>query len=90
MARYQVTARVVHIMGKGTCPQGMTPGMEFDLSADAPMPCGSARHALQPAFWVLQFGGAFPWQSDPDKVELCCPDPNNPVVFEVRRTPVGA
>ena len=89
MAGYLVKARVARILEKGTCPQGLTPGMEFDLTAGAPLPCASARNALQPAYWVLQFGGAFPWQSDPDSMELCCPDPANPVVFEVRRAPVA-
>ena len=87
MVRYRVKATVVRILERGVCPQGFQPGMEFDLSEDERMSCGSAKHALQPACWVLQFGGKFPWQRDPDVIELCCPDPANPVVFEVRRTP---
>ncbi len=88
MTRYRVTAKVVRILEGGTCPQGFEPGMEFELSDDERMPCRSAKHALQPACWVLQFGGEFPWQRDPDVIDVCCPDSANPVVFEVRRTPV--
>lgn len=34
---------------------------------------------------VLQFGGSFPWEHDPNKATVVCPDPANPVVFELRR-----
>lgn len=87
MPGYRVTARVVRILEGGSCPQGLSPGMEFDLPADEPIPRRFARHALGPAWRVLQFGGRFSWRRDPDAPELCCPDPNNPVVFEVRRSP---
>jgi len=33
----------------------------------------------------LEFGGSFPWGDSPDKVRVACPDPDNPVVFELRR-----
>jgi uncharacterized repeat protein (TIGR04076 family) len=31
------------------------------------------------------FGGSFPWEKDPDVTTVACPDPDNPVVFELRR-----
>jgi len=31
------------------------------------------------------YGGAFPWESDPDVARAACPDADNPVVFELRR-----
>jgi uncharacterized repeat protein (TIGR04076 family) len=41
-------------------------------------------HVLFPAVRVYQFGGSHPWEKEPGKARLCCPDPDNPVVFEVR------
>ena len=29
-------------------------------------------------------GGSFPWEKDPDKAIVACPDAENPVVFELR------
>ncbi len=34
---------------------------------------------------VLEFGGTFPWESDPDKAMVACPYPHRIVVFELRR-----
>ena len=34
----------------------------------------------------LSEGGAFPWEKDKDKATVACPDPENPVVFELRRS----
>lgn len=34
------------------------------------------------------FGGSYPWSEDPDVYIGCCPDPVNPVVFELRRIPM--
>ena len=34
---------------------------------------------------VRVFGGVLPWESDPDRTVMCCPDSANPVVFELRR-----
>jgi len=31
-------------------------------------------------------GGSFPWAQDPNKATIACPDPENAVVFELRRT----
>jgi uncharacterized repeat protein (TIGR04076 family) len=47
--------------------------------------CPHAVHVLYPTVDVLRFGGTYPWEDDPDKATVCCPDSNNPVVFEVRR-----
>ncbi|GAG37096.1 unnamed protein product, partial [marine sediment metagenome] len=39
-----------------------------------------------PSAQVLQFGGSFPWEDDPNRTTVACPDPANPVVFELRRS----
>jgi len=47
--------------------------------------CSWAFHTLFPFAEVLQFDGSFPWEKDPKKATVACPDPDNPVVFELRR-----
>jgi len=71
---------------KGTCAGGHTLGNEF-LVGDTTPPgmCSWAFYALFPFSTVLQFGGSFPWGEAPDKTTIACPDPDNPVVFELRR-----
>jgi uncharacterized repeat protein (TIGR04076 family) len=34
---------------------------------------------------VLEFGGSFPFEKNPDVAYAACPDGDNPVVFEIRR-----
>lgn len=81
---FLVIARV--ISQKGTCQAGHKVGDEFTI--DQKTPCGLcswAFCALFPFAEVLQFGSSFPWEEDPDKATVACPDPANPVVFELRR-----
>ena len=44
-----------------------------------------ALHSMFPLATVLEFGGAFPWEADPNKALVACPDPHRVVVFELRR-----
>ena len=79
-----VIARV--ISQKGTCEAGHRVGDEFVIGQKSPSGmCSWAFCALFPFAEVLQFGGSFPWEEDPDKTLVACPDPANPVVFELRR-----
>jgi uncharacterized repeat protein (TIGR04076 family) len=34
---------------------------------------------------VLQYGGKFPWQEDPDVITVSCPDSNVLNQFEIKR-----
>ncbi len=80
----EVTARV--ISQKGTCVAGHKVGDEFVIGQETPPGlCSWAFYALFPFSQVLRFGGAFPWEKDPDKAIVACPDADNPVVFELRR-----
>jgi uncharacterized repeat protein (TIGR04076 family) len=80
----QVIARVVS--QKGTCEAGHKVGDEFPVGSLTPTGmCPFAFCALFPFATVLQYGGAFPWEKDPDKTTVACPDAENPVVFELRR-----
>jgi len=87
MAEYIVKARVVRILEGGVCPTGIKVGDEFDLSGNTPPLCHWAYNALYPVICIFAYGGALPWGDDPDRTEFCCPDPSNPVVFEIRREP---
>ena len=71
----------------GTCEAQHKVGDEFVIRQKTPPNlCSWAFHSLFPFTQVLQFGGAFPWEQDSDKTTVACPDPENPVVFELRRT----
>jgi len=80
-----VIARV--ISQKGTCEAGHKVGDSFVIGQQTPPNlCSWAFHSLFPFAEVLQFGGSFPWKNDKDVVTVACPDPGNPVVFELRRS----
>ena len=82
----EVVARV--ISQKGTCEAGHKVGDEFIVGEKTPPGvCSWAYYALFPFAEVLQYGGAFPWENDPDRTTVACPDPGNPVVFELKRIP---
>jgi uncharacterized repeat protein (TIGR04076 family) len=79
-----VIARV--ISQKGTCAVGHKVGDEFVIGEKTPPNlCSWAFCTLFSFADVLQFGGSFPWEKDPNKITVACPDPANPVVFELRR-----
>jgi uncharacterized repeat protein (TIGR04076 family) len=76
------------ISQKGTCAAGHKLGDEFTIGQTTPEGmCSWAFHTLFPFAEVIQFGGNFPWEKDPNKTTVVCPDPENPVVFELRRVP---
>ncbi len=80
----KVIARV--ISQKGTCEAGHKVGDEFIIEEKTPPNlCSWAFYTLFPFAQVLHFGGSFPWEKDPDKATVACPDPTNSVVFELRR-----
>ena len=74
------------ISQKGTCAAGHRVGDKFIIGQKTPAGlCSWAFSSLFPFAEVLEFGGSFPWEKDPNKATVACPDPENPVVFEVRR-----
>lgn len=80
-----VIARV--ISQKGTCDAQHKVGDEFVIGEQIPPTlCSWASHSLFPFVQVLRFGGSFPWEKDGSKTTVACPDPESPVVFELRRT----
>lgn len=82
-----VIARV--ISQRGTCEAGHKVGDEFIIGQKTPPGlCSWAFYTLFPFAEVLQFGGSFPWEEDPNKATVACPDPTNPVIFELRCGPL--
>lgn len=80
--------RVKVVSQRGHCEYGHREGDEWVVGDTTPAGlCTWAFNSLYPALSVLMYGGAFPWESDPDACTVCCPDPANPVVFELRRLP---
>lgn len=82
---YRITARVSRI--KGTCSAGHKVGDEFDLSGHlAPPLCASCFHDIWPWVQVFRNGGAMPYLKDKDFLVLQCPDFQNALRLEIRRT----
>jgi len=65
-------------------------GTEFDLSKpeERSKICRWAFNSMMPFIAVLEFGGALPWEPDPERAFVACPDPHNVVVFELIRKEV--
>jgi uncharacterized repeat protein (TIGR04076 family) len=81
---YKVSVRV--ISQKGTCEAGHKVGDRWIIGEKTPEGlCIFAFASLLPFITPLMFGASFPWEKDPDMTTVACPDPTNPVVFEIRR-----
>ena len=81
---YQIKARV--ISQKGHCSAGHKVGYEFLIGDVVPTGmCSWAFYSLFPFVSALQSGGTFPWEKDPDKTTVACPDAESPLVFELTR-----
>jgi len=79
-----ISARV--ISQKGTCVVAHKTDDEFLITDTCPAGmCAWAFYTLFPFAQVLMSGGTFPWEKDPDKCTVACPDPGSPVVFELSR-----
>jgi uncharacterized repeat protein (TIGR04076 family) len=87
--KYRVVARILETRDKPSgSPCGIHKvGEEFDLTKDEERMkiCKWAYNTLFPFIAVLEFGGALPWEPDPKKAVVACPDPHNVVVFELER-----
>ncbi len=84
---YKLEATVVG--QKGKCVAGHKVGDKIDLNdIKAPPICKGLLSALQSQAMVLKFDGNLPWLKDKDVARIACPDPENPVVVEIKRTKV--
>lgn len=88
----KVEAKVITIMEGGTCPRGHKVGDRWVFAGVAPGGlCASAVSTLFPMVQVLRFGATPSYSKEEGVARLCCSDPANPVVFELRRLeePIG-
>lgn len=82
----RVVARIVEVRGRhgpGRCSYGHSQGEVFEVGEVCPSMCTWAFNALFPFATVLRFGGSLPWEKDPKRAMVSCPDPDNTVVFEL-------
>jgi uncharacterized repeat protein (TIGR04076 family) len=86
---YKIKIKLVDIRGTGVCSQGLRVGDTFELNENGqPMPanfCAWAFMLLWPFITTLMYGGTLPWEKDPDKAYVSCPDPESTVIFEITR-----
>ena len=82
---YKIVARVVSV--KGECGFNHKVGDEvvFDGETIKGRVCLSALYSFLPKVFALRYGAEFPWLEDKNVSIHACPDPHNPVVFEIRR-----
>jgi uncharacterized repeat protein (TIGR04076 family) len=83
---YIVDITVQEIRGKGICPNGHKVGEVFHIG-DGKL-CPWATHTIMPFATALRFGGEVPWRdTNRDRIEIACPDPDNIVVYKLSRRP---
>lgn len=74
------------ISQKGSCGAGHKAGDKWLVKDHTP---GGIYLAVYPHIHttidILKYGGTYPWNDNPDIDHAICPDPNNPVVFELKR-----
>lgn len=82
---YDVIATVVS--QKGYCGAGYKVGDQISFCGHCVdgKTCIIALYALLPRVFAFKYGAEFPWAEDKDVSHHACPDPENPVVFEIRR-----
>jgi uncharacterized repeat protein (TIGR04076 family) len=81
---HQVKVKV--IKQTGSCEAGHKVGDEYIIGNHAPAGlCVWALYTLFPFVSALQADGNFPWEHEKGVSKVACPDPTNPVVFEIRR-----
>ena len=82
---FRVVAKVTS--QEGRCAAGHQVGDEviFDGRTVQGRMCIQALYTSLPMVFAMRNGAEFAWAKDPDAVTSACPDPRNPVVFEIRR-----
>lgn len=74
------------ISQKGTCAFNHHVGQEFDVSAATPAGlCPGAYNSAYSTIFALHVNGQIPWAKEDGSVHIACPDPDNPVVMEIKR-----
>jgi uncharacterized repeat protein (TIGR04076 family) len=83
---YIVDITIKEIRGKGECYHNHKVGDILHIGESNI--CPWAQSVILPFATALRFGGEIPWkEKDKDTIELCCPDPDNLVIFRLTRKP---
>ncbi|MCE7738957.1 MAG: TIGR04076 family protein [Candidatus Heimdallarchaeota archaeon] len=77
------------IKQEGTCAAGQKVGDEilisFDKNEIKGKICLHALYSVLPKVYAMAYGAKFPWLDDDDVSTHACPDPWNPLVYEIKR-----
>lgn len=84
---YRVQVTIKEIRQTGKCSQGHQVGESWIIENNVTPSdmCQDAFVALFPILRTMRYSGAEPWVPDPGLMCVNCPDPNNTVVFELKR-----
>ncbi len=89
MYHYKVIATIIEIRGTGVCSYGHKVGDQFEFTEKTPPGlCQFAYDSIRSAVAALLYGGQFPWAPNRDVTTWACPDPDVPVIFELKRIPL--
>ncbi len=81
---YKLEATVIE--QKGFCVAQHKVGDKIDLNdIKAPPICRPLLNALNAQAMTLKYGGDMPWLKDKDTTKIACPDPENPIIVEIKR-----
>jgi len=80
---FEVKITVKEIRGGGVCPASHKIGEVFRVGEGKLRVW--AEHTILPFATALRFGGEIPWGEDKRSIEIACPDPDNTVIFELKR-----
>ncbi len=81
---FKVRVKIKSINGE--CPMKFKVGQTWVIDKKTPGGmCQSAYNALYSALRVFRFGGRHPWDKNSDVTRVACPDPDNQVIFELKR-----
>lgn len=84
MKVYKVQVTIKSI--EGECPQGLQVGQSWLIDGKTPAGmCMAAYNSISPTLRLFRFGGEYPWDKDKDITYLSCPDPDNKIIYEIRR-----
>ena len=72
---------------KGKCAFGYKVGDKiiFDGKKINGNVCFSALMTMLPKVYAMRYCAEFPWSKNKDLIHNACPDPENPVVFGIKR-----
>ena len=82
---YDIEVTVKEVKGK--CIFGYKKGdkIHFNGKTIKGKTCYSALMTNLPKVYAMRYGAEFPWAKNKDVIINACPDPENPVLFEIKR-----